>query len=111
MLLPLRHNIVSHSRFSNQTLCQIGKTVEVIVNCFEVFLDRPSSLLARASTLVIVYTLQHYQSFTWNNIPLYPKHWEVYLSDKYLTESCGILRHLLPGEVVAICRPGIQYVR
>ena len=40
-----------------------GKKVAVIVDCFEVFVERPSSLLAR----VIVQAPQHRKGFTWDN--------------------------------------------
>ena len=32
------------------TMSFFGRNVAVIIDCFEVFMDRPSSLLARAST-------------------------------------------------------------
>ena len=76
-----------------------GKDVAVILECFEVFIERPSNLLARACTLS---TYKHHNScqyFAW----YYPQGTVSYVceacggrvSDKYLTESCGILNHLL----------------
>ena len=76
----------------------------IIIDCFEIFIERPTSLLARAQT--------------WSN---YKKHNTVkYLigitpqgsvafisegsggrvSDVHLTEHCGILDNLLPGDVM-----------
>ena len=81
-----------------------GDRVSVIIDCFEVFINRPASLLARAITwsnykhhntvkLLIGITPQGVVSFI-------SKAWGGRTSDKYLTEHCGILRHLLPGDVV-----------
>ena len=81
-----------------------GTKVAIIMDCFEVFIERPSNLVARA--------------FTWSNykhkntvkillgiasqgvIAFASKPWGGRVSDKYLTEHCGILRKLLPGDVI-----------
>ena len=52
----------------------------VIIDCFEVFINRPSNLLGTIS----------YVSQAWGGRT----------SDKYLTENCGILNKLLPGDLV-----------
>ena len=44
-----------------------GKSVTVIIDCFEVFIDRPSNLLARAATWSNY--KQHIQGFNWNYTP------------------------------------------
>ena len=82
-----------------------GKDVGVIIDCFEVFTDRPSSLLARAC-----YTWSSYKHHNMVKILLgitpqgtvsyVSEAWGGRVSDKYLTESCGILNYLLPGDIV-----------
>ena len=73
-------------------------------DCFEVFIDRPSNLMARAQTfsnykhhgtvkVLIGITLQA-------TISLVSKACGGRTSDKYLTDNCGILDKLLPGDLV-----------
>ena len=81
-----------------------GKKVAVIIDCFEIFIERPSNLRARTST---------WSNYKHNNtvkilIGIIPQGvvgfiseaWGGRVSDKYLTEHCGILRKLLPGDVI-----------
>eukprot|EP00112_Aurelia_sp_Birch-Aquarium-sp1_P000676 Seg1064.14 transcript_id=Seg1064.14/GoldUCD/mRNA.D3Y31 product="hypothetical protein" protein_id=Seg1064.14/GoldUCD/D3Y31 len=81
-----------------------GNKVTVIIDCFEVFIDRPSNLLARAQTfssykhhntakVLIGITPQGTISFVSNS-------WGGRTSDKYLTQNCGILGKLLPGDLI-----------
>ena len=81
-----------------------GLAVAVIIDCFEIFTDRPSSLIARAMTwsnckhhntvkLLIGITPQGVISFL-------SKAWGGRVSDKHLTENCGLLNKLLPGDIV-----------
>ena len=81
-----------------------GKKTTVIIDCFEVFIDRPSNLMARAQTfsnnkhhntvkVLIGITPQATISFV-------SKAWGGRTSDKYLTDNCGILDELLPGDLV-----------
>ena len=83
---------------------EFGKKVVVVIDCFEVFIERPSNLLARTCTwsmykhhntvkLLIGIVPQGVVSFILNT-------WGGRTSDKYITEHCGILDKLLPGDVV-----------
>lgn len=80
-----------------------GKKVAVIIDCFEIFIERPSSLIARAMTwsnnnhhntikFLIGVTPQGVISFI-------SKAWGGRVSDKYLTEKSGLWRKLLPGDI------------
>ena len=81
-----------------------GDKVAVIIDCFEVFIERPSNLLARSCTwsnykhhntvkFLIGVTPQGVVSFISDA-------WGGRVSDKYLTEHCGMLNYLLPGDIV-----------
>ena len=81
-----------------------GKKVVVIIDCFEIFVDRPSNLSARASTwsnykhkntakVLLGITPQGVISFV-------SESWGGRASDKHITQHCGILSKLLPGDVV-----------
>ena len=93
------------SQWKTMPLCfhsSFAKDVAVILECFEVLIERPTNLLARACTLS---SYKHHNSV---NILLgiTPQGTVSYVceacggrvSDKY--ESCGILNHLLPGGIV-----------
>ncbi len=81
-----------------------GKSVTVIIDCFEVFIDRPSNVLARAATWS---TYKHHNTVKvligitpQGTISYVSEAWGGRVSDKYLTEFCGFLHNLLPGDVV-----------
>ena len=81
-----------------------GKTVAVIIDCFEVFIERPSNLRARASTWSN-YKHRNTAKLLIGIIPqgtvaFISESWGGRVSDKHLTEHCGILKKLLPGDVV-----------
>ena len=76
----------------------------IVIDCFEVFIDRPTSLMARAQTwsnykkhntckFLIGITPQGSVSFI-------SKGWGGRVSDVHLTENCGLLSKLLPGDVI-----------
>lgn len=81
-----------------------GLKTSVIIDCFEVFIDRPSNLLARAQTfsnykhhntvkVLIGITPQGTVSFV-------SETWGARTSDKFLTENCRFLNNLVPGDLV-----------
>ena len=76
----------------------------IITDRFEVFIERPTSLMARAQTwsnykkhntvkFLIGITPQGSAAFI-------SKDWDGRASDVYITENCGLLKNLLPGDVV-----------
>ncbi|XP_076135036.1 uncharacterized protein LOC143117291 [Alosa pseudoharengus] len=88
----------------HQFIESFGKHVAAIVDCFEIFIEKPSNLHARAQTFsqykhhhtmkyLIVITPQGFISFV-------SKGWGGQTSDKHLTENCGFLDKLLPGDIV-----------
>ena len=81
-----------------------GNKVTVITDCFEVFIERPSSLQTRA---------QSYSNYKHSNTIKYligiaphgvvtfvSEGWGGRTSDKYLTENCSFLDNLKPGDLV-----------
>ena len=77
------------------------KKYVVIFDCFEVFFERPSSLTARAQAwsnyqhrnTVIGITPQ-------GSISFISKEWGGRVSDQHLTEKCGLLDNLNPGDLI-----------
>ena len=85
-----------------------GNKTTVIIDCFEVFFNRPSNLMARAQTysnyknhnsvkILVGVTPQGSISFASNA-------WGGKTSDKFLTDDCGILKKLFPGDLVVADR-------
>ena len=79
-----------------------------IIDCFEIFTERPTALDARTQTwsnykkhntvkFLIGITPQ-------GSVDFISKGWGGRVSDVYLTEHCGLLENLLPGDVVLVDR-------
>ena len=81
-----------------------GTKVVVIIDCFELFIERPSNLLARAQTWS---QYKHHNTVKFL-IGIAPQGFVSYIStawggrasDKTIVEESGILKKLLPGDVV-----------
>ena len=85
-------------------LDSFGKRVAVILDCFEVFLEGPSNLYARACTWS---SYKHHNTVKillgitpQGTICYVSETWGGQVSDKFITEHCGILNKLTPGDVV-----------
>lgn len=81
-----------------------GNKVAVVIDCFEVFIECPSSLLARAATWSSYKqhnTVKFLIGITPQGVVSFISHaWGGRVSGKYLTEHSGILSNILPGDVV-----------
>ena len=78
--------------------------VAVVIDCFEVFIELPSNLKARASTWS---NYKHHNTvkvllgITPQGVVSYVSEcWGGRVSDVHLTEHCGILKKLTPGDIV-----------
>lgn len=81
-----------------------GKKTTVIIDCFEVFTEKPTNLLARAQTFN---SYKHHNTVKvligitpQGTISFVSKAWGVRTYDKFLTENCGILNKIVPGDLV-----------
>ncbi|XP_020911922.1 uncharacterized protein LOC110249682 [Exaiptasia diaphana] len=81
-----------------------GNRTTVIIDCFEVFIERPTNLLARAQTFS---SYKHHNTIKvligitpQGTISFLSNAWGGRTSDKFLTENCGILEKLVPGDMV-----------
>ena len=75
-----------------------------IIDCFEVFMERPTNVKARAQTWS---NYKHHNTAKFligiapqGVITFISKAWGGRVSDVHITENCGILDHLLPGDVI-----------
>ncbi|XP_026089560.1 uncharacterized protein LOC113063411 [Carassius auratus] len=87
-----------------QFLQAFGKRVAIIVDCFEIRTERPSNLMARAQSFSHykgTHTMKYLIGITPQGlISFISKGWWGRASDKHITENCGLLNKLLPGDVV-----------
>ena len=81
-----------------------GTKVAVIIDCFEIFMERPSNLMARAQTWS---SYKHHNTVKFlmgitpqGIISFISKGWGGRVTDKHITEHCGFLNHILPGDVI-----------
>ena len=81
-----------------------GKKCMVIIDCFEVFIERPSSVEARAETWS---SYKHHNTVKFligitpqGSISFISKAWGGRVSDKYITEHCGFFNKILPGDLI-----------
>ena len=81
-----------------------AKKCTVIIDCFEVFCEKPSGLTARAETWSSYkhhHTVKYLIGITPQGTVSYLSNgWGGRVSDKYITENCGFLDKLLPGDLV-----------
>ncbi|XP_072143059.1 uncharacterized protein [Dermacentor andersoni] len=81
-----------------------GKKVAVILDCFEVFVDRPSAMEPRSltwSTYKHANTMKYLIGIAPQGVITYiSRGWGGHTNDKMLAESCGILSNLLPSDSV-----------
>ena len=76
----------------------------VIVDCFEIFINKPKNILDRARTFS---SYKHHNTVTFligitlqGVISYISKAWGGRTSDKFLTQSCDFLDNFLSGDIV-----------
>ena len=81
-----------------------GTHVATVIDCFEVFINRPSNLKARAQTWS---SYKHHNTAKFligicpqGVISYISRAWGGRASDTFITDNCGILNNLLPGDYV-----------
>ena len=85
-----------------------GQRVVVVMDCFELFTERPSSALNKVYTYS---NYKHHQTIKYligiapqGVVTFISDGWGGRTSDKHLTEQSGVLNNLLPGDIVMVDR-------
>ena len=84
-----------------------GKKTAVIMYCFEMFIEKPSNLLARAQTYLNYKshnTIKVLIGISPGTITFVSQAWGGRTSDTFLTENCGLLNKLKHGDLVMVDR-------
>ena len=102
IIWPERENL--QKTMPNCFRSSFGKKVAIVIDCFEIFLERPANLKARSSTWSN-YKHRNTARVLLGIVPqgavaFVSKSWGGRVSDKHLTENSEILRKLLPGDIV-----------
>ena len=76
----------------------------IIIDCFEIFIERPTALLPRAQTWS---NYKHHNTIKYligvtpqGSIGFISKGWGSRTSDVHLTENSGLLEKFMPGDIV-----------
>ena len=81
-----------------------GLNITSIIDCFELFIEKPSNLLAKACTWS---QYKHYNTAKYlisitpqGTVSFISNGWGGRVSDKHIVENSGYLRHIIPGDVI-----------
>ncbi|XP_076034153.1 uncharacterized protein LOC143020979 [Oratosquilla oratoria] len=81
-----------------------GTKCVVIIDCFEVFIDRPTNLKARAETWSFFYIITQLNFLLalppQGTVSYISKAWGGRASDKHIAENDDLLNHILPGDLL-----------
>ena len=102
IMWPNREQLIKTTPMSFRK--HFGTKICIIIDCFEVFINKPKNVLARAQTFS---NYKHHNTVKFligiapqGVISFISKAWGGRASDKFVTENCNILNNLLPGDIV-----------